>query len=135
MTIDNLTNTIAELEKYERPKINILNKILEILRTQQSAGDVKNLKEEMSDLQNILRRIDAVIPGEMRRFKENKKIIQTLERQRELISELMRFSTFYQANTDIVILNNLYNKIYEAITNFITLSKSLISIKSFKKTA
>lgn len=135
MTIDNLTNTIAELEKYERPKINILNKILEILRTQQSAGDVKNLKEEMSDLQNILRRIDAVIPGEMRHFKENKKIIQTLERQRELISELMRFSTFYQANTDIVILNNLYNKIYEAITNFITLSKSLISIKSFKKTA
>jgi len=135
MTIDRVAKEVELLTKYEAPKVNILRRLRDGMRVLKAAGDREGMKKEMDVFLNILGRIDAVIPGEMARFNDNKKIIARLENQRMIIRELTRYAAFYKNQVDIVILNNTYNKMSEAITSFITLSESMINIKSFKNVA
>jgi len=135
MTIDNITDEVGWLTKYEAPKVSILRRLLDGMRAIQVVGDHKEMKKEMDVLLNMLRRIDAVIPGEIVRFKDNKKIISLLDSQRMIISDLNRYAEFYKSQADIGVLNSTYNKISEAIISFITLSKSMINVNSLKKAA
>jgi hypothetical protein len=132
-TIDNVTSNLEWIEKYELPKMNILDRFLKGLRVVQAMGDTEGMKKEMDVLDNILRRIDAVIPGEMNRFKGNAIIMSQLSRQRLIINALKEDAARYKGNTDIGRLNEIFNYISNGITSFITLSKSMINIRSVQK--
>ncbi len=134
MKIDNLTQEIGELQKYETPKKNILQRILDILGRLQAAEDYERIKEELSHLLNALNRIDAVINGQVKRFKKNKRVAEKLTRQQQVIADLRRLIRFYQSNTEARILNETYGKIFEAIQSFITLSNQVVE-KAAKKAA
>lgn len=135
MPIDNLTIDIEQLQKYEGPKVAILKRMLAIIRGYQTEGNYEKVKEEMGHLKQAAERIDAVIPGQINRFSNNKKIIEKLVRQKQIVEAIANMANSYKENpapNNPMILNRTYNSIFDAIQNFITISNNMIKESSLK---
>ena len=135
MGIDEVAKANELLQLYEYQKTHILVQILGNMRKLQVADDREGMRKEMDVLRNIMGRIDAVIREQIEKFKDNVDTVNKLAEQKRLVIEITRQAVLYQNSTDVEILNEAYNKMFQAIENFKILSKSISGMKKNYKLA
>lgn len=135
--IDSLAKETELLQLYEKQKVKVLEEVFGNLRKIQmptilnrfvGEEEIKDLLEEIKIFRHALRRIVAVIQEQTGKF-DDERIQKKLAEELHLVAEMDRFALFYRNTSDLDHLSEAYNKIFQLVQSFKTVSNSINAIK------
>ena len=135
MTVDSLALEIESLGKEEETKKTIFTSISNNLADMQKIQDYGRMKSYMKILQRAIRVIEDVISRQMWRFSKNPRITAELDKQTQILGELMTLSRAYERAEGKDNLHQTLTNIRNAINSFINSSTNISNSKNLSLAA
>ncbi|MEM4336587.1 MAG: hypothetical protein QXG86_01115 [Candidatus Woesearchaeota archaeon] len=129
--IDQIVLLRESLDKYEKVKKRYFLIILDNLRKLKAAGDEEKVKEELDIIIKMIPRIRAVLGEEEKKFYNIKDVRIKISAQKNILDELEKYCKKYIliSSSETAKLNEVYNKIYEIIINFVKFCENIEKTK------